>query len=332
MIFKTYPLKQRSYLQKLFGQHSPENAIIALNNLLATKPVTEITSAELKELETTYQTSLIEYRLNLEEFYAVYFHSVLDKYFLSDEDKLALRHLQHLLALDDRTINSLKDKIGEPIYQRAYESAISDGVLTEQENESLKTLKESIGLSDAITAKISEKARTHYIQNYFQKIIKDKRVSPKEEEDFKRVAENLKITTSLNEDSKALFEKYKSYWALENQSLPMVEVGIPLQKDEFCYFTLQNAEWYEPRVESRKYGTTYLKLLDKGTIYVTNKKLTIAGREKNYNIKIDSIVNIEASLDGLNINKLTGKSPTIRLSKNADILEIILNRLIKNRI
>jgi hypothetical protein len=76
MVFENRPLIRRSVFQRLFRQEPEENAIIELNNLLASRKIAAITVDDIRSIEGKYGLNLgKEFQLNLEEFYVVYLNS-----------------------------------------------------------------------------------------------------------------------------------------------------------------------------------------------------------------------------------------------------------------
>jgi len=88
-LYQQRPLSDTSFFQKLFKQVPQENAVIELNNLLAAKPVLNISQRDIEAIEGKYRLNLRkEFKLNLEEFYAVYLnHCLADKVINDDELK-----------------------------------------------------------------------------------------------------------------------------------------------------------------------------------------------------------------------------------------------------
>src|SRR5688572_26477710 len=103
-LYQTKSLVNTSFFQKLFKQFPQENAVIELNNLLASKSIKEISKNEIKEIEHRYELNLIrEFKLNLEEFYAVYLNYCLADRVLNEQEIEELGHLKNVLELDDKT-------------------------------------------------------------------------------------------------------------------------------------------------------------------------------------------------------------------------------------
>ena len=85
-LYQSVSFSSNSYFQKLFKQFPQENAVIELNNLLATKAIFDISQNEIQEIEKKYELSLHkEFRLNIEEFYTVYLNYCLADKILNEE-------------------------------------------------------------------------------------------------------------------------------------------------------------------------------------------------------------------------------------------------------
>ena len=358
-IFKTAPLSERSFFQKIFNQYPEENIVIELNNVLATKSVLEITNDEINKIKSRYNIQVEkEFHLNIEEFYAVYLNHCFKDRTLTNLELQELKHLKQLLNLDDKTIDKLHTKIGELVYKKSFKEAVSDGRLTAAEEAFLNELETNLKLPKQLSEKISADVRTSFIQNYVTDIISDQRLSPYEEEELEAIAASLNVNVQHNEQTKQQLEKLKLYWALENVDLPAIQTDIVLQKSEKCFIQINNVNWYELRAVRRRssytgystsikvakgfylksgsysprsYSTDEMQLIDSGNIYLTNKRIIFTGNRKNSNIRIDKILNINPVSDGLEIDKETGKSPFLQLPNRADIFCIILERLLREK-
>ena len=358
-IFSTVPLAERSFFQKLFRQHPEENAVIELNNLLATKPVKHISSNDIAGIENKYNLSLEqEFKLNLEEFYAVYLNHCLSDKSLSNEELEDLKHLKTILALDDNTIEKLHMKIGEIVYKKSFEEAVADGRLTRDEEAFLSKLENDLKLPKQLAEKISVETRTAFIENYVLNFINDQRLSPDEEREMQAIATSLNVNVQLNEQTKQQLAKLKLYWALENVELPAMQPDITLQRAEKCYIIIPNVNWYELRsvrqrvsysgystsfrvakgfylrsgsYKPRSYSVDEMTLIDSGTLYLTNKRIIFTRTKKNSNIRLEKVLSITPYTDGVEIDKETGKTPLLQFNDSADVFCIILERLLRER-
>lgn len=358
-LFQTIPLFNASFFQKLFKQLPQENAVIELNNLFASKDILAISEIDIKNIEEYYKIGLHkEFKLNIEEFYAVYLNYCLADKVLNDEELKELNHLKNILNLDDKTIDKLHSKIGVLVYKKSFEEAVSDGRLTKDEEYFLNKLETTLRLPKELADKISSETRNVYLENYVAQIVADQSLSPTEEKELQAIANSLNINVQLNEQTKEQLRKLKLYWTLENLDLPIIKSDIAIQKSEICHLKISNVNWYELRsvrqrasyngystsfkvakgfylrsgsYKSQSYSVDTMKLIDTGTLYLTNKRIIFTGGKKNSNIRIDKILDFSPYTDGVEIGKETGKSPTLQMTKNADIFCMILERLLNER-
>lgn len=351
-IFTTRTLIPRSVFQKLFKQFPEENALFELNNLLASENIQSIHSSDVKEIETRYNLSLKrEFKLNLEEFYAVYLNECLKDKVLNPKELEDLKHLKQLLHLEDKEIDNLHNQIGAAVYRKTFEEAVADGKLTSEEEEFLNQLESGLKLNKELASKISAETRGSYIQNYFNSKISDHTLSPDEERDLEAVAKSLNVQLTYDEPTNNMLEKMKLYWAIENLELPVIEVQETLQKGENCYLRIEGVIWDEIGAMNnvnlhnykvskgyylgsktyvpREYKPTQLKGGEKGTLLLTNKRIFFDGPTKNSNLPLTKIVGIAPSKNGIEIGKLAGKIPVIQIFDKADIFCVLLERLVQ---
>ena len=327
--YQFVPLKKQSFLQKLFRQNPEENALITLNNQLFTEGIQAITSEKFETLEATYGISLSErFGLNLEEFYAVALNHYLSNFILSEEESSNLKKLAQIFGLSQQTTDFLHIEIGKTAYRKCFIQTLSTGDFNPEKEEYLKTIQKKLRLPDQVEKIISKEVRTQHLLDYFYKMVSNQRVSPQDEEIFNWKVKSLKINPLSNNQTQKQLKQYRQYWAFENEPLTAIENIFQIQKSETCYMVVNSVQIYEPRSNRSKYGGTYEKLIDSGTLYLTQKRIFIIGLEKNYTIKLESIVRTQKTTDGILIHKLTGRNPTIKMSTHETIIiSILLKRL-----
>lgn len=348
-------LSKPSFIGKFLNKRKKQDAIIELNNLLASKPIREIHSVDVLSISEKYKTSFSnEFTQELIEFYELFFKECIKDHFVSDEEVKDLTHLKNLLGLSDSQVKEIHDNLSKEIYETNYEEAIKDGSIDEAERNFLKNVKNNILLSDEVANKITEDSRKKYIQSQFDNIISDEKVSPQEWEQLNQIAKNLGIDISIDENVKERIAKYRLFWFIENEPLPIQEVNLNLQKNEVCYYNTA-CDWHEHRTRTQrinysgltsririmkglyynlgsitpqKVSTEELTHIDSGTAYITNKRLIFMGSKKNTTIKLDKILSFTPYLDGVGIEKDSGKSPILGINNNADIFLRVLGRAI----
>ncbi len=129
-------------------------------------------------------------------------------------------------------------------------------------------------------------------------------------------------------------------------------VPVNLQKNETCYWPGE-AQWYELRKQTKrvKYsgftgsipvvkGVRYrigsiaptvereegLTLIDTGTLYVTNKRLFFDGHGKNVTLTYRSLSGVQVFLGGMNLEKQTGRTPTLLIEDGAERAAALITR------
>lgn len=332
-LFRAVPLVKKSFFQRWLRQQPEENAVIELNNLLASTPIRHISQKDISAIEEKYALNLkLEFSLNLEEFYATYLNYCLADRILSDEELADLKQLKTALSLDDNVIDNLHARIGSIVYKKSFEEAVSDGRLTTEEQAFLNKLETDLRLPKQLAEKISLETRTAYVQNYVTKIMADQQLSPDEEEELKAITASLNIDANLNDKTRQQLEKYKLYWALKNLALPVIQPDIAIQKSESCHFMTGKVKWFELRkVRHKSYSTDELTLIDQGSLYLTDKRIVFNGSKKTSTIQLTKILKSIPAADGIKLGKDSGKDVTLHLPYQADIFCMMLERLLKER-
>ncbi|MFB9075959.1 hypothetical protein ACFFLS_13580 [Flavobacterium procerum] len=350
-IFQNVPLVKPSFFQKLFKQLPIENSVIELNNLLAIYPISEISKKRVAEIEKRYQIILKdEFKLNLEEFYAVYLNHCLEEGNLKDEDFDNLNHLRLILSLNDSTAKELHHKIGEIVYKNFFEKAIANGRLIRREEDFLEKIENDLELPKQTVNRISNDVKMGFIHNYANNIIRDLELTPNKEQELQNIAESFRIDLKFDKETTEKLARLHLYWKLQNLPLPTVSCNIEIQKSELCYFKIDSAQWHELKNYKHKpvdynsnvkelkrfylntqktNNTVYTKYIDSGSLYLTNKRIIFIGRNKNLNIRFEKILRLTPQSNGIEIDKETIKSVFIKIYNQADEFSLILDRLIK---
>ncbi len=339
-------------MQRLLRQHPIENAVIELNNLLATRPISSIAPSDLTTIEQRYGLSLNQFMLNLEEFYAVHLNYKLSDRLLPKDGLADLTHLRTLFQLPAQTVEMLHTRIGESAYRQRAERAVQSGQITDTEKTALATLQQQISfpsdLADTIYKEVCQARLDRFVEEYGA----DARITPDEELRLYAIGQSLGVKPHT--ETKRSIERFKRYWTIEHSALPVVDVSASLQKSELCHYRASEVQWYEERATARQTNYTehyehhksfdvidlqsnsksvrrdtfnILKRIDTGDLYVTNKRLIFEGKEKTTSVKLNTIVSIKAYQQGILIDKLTGKSIFLVLNRDADGLALLCQRL-----
>ncbi|MBK8245061.1 MAG: hypothetical protein IPK88_16665 [Saprospiraceae bacterium] len=356
--FTIQPLKKDNLFQKLLKTKSPNNALIELNNLLASKPISAISIGDINRIESEYSLSLSRnYKKELIGIYTNLLKFYLNDSILSDQEKGDLRSIKTLFNLIETDVKDVHLELTADIYRIKLETVLKEDNLTDSKASFLDSIIKNLELPEEISLKITEEIKTKNLTDKWKEITSDDRLSPDEVKEFESLSRNLNITIQMSEASKEATEKMKYLWTLENSEIPKIEVDLNLASKEVCYYT-SKVEWYEYRKITKRIdyhgpslsipvfkGLKYkvgsispksiskdeIKLIDSGQLFVTNSKVIFVGTIGNKSIPLSKLLFIESIDNGVVLNKETGTSPIIKVSGEFEwlTLMLILNRLIK---
>jgi len=357
--FVEAPLQEFKTKFKLFGKKPNPNAIVKLNNLLASKAVLDVTIKDV-------QSIVFEYRVNLKRnfpddirgFYQTYFEHCLDDKFLSDEEVKELIHLKRILTLNDKDVEIIHNKVAGRIYQKAVDDALEDNVLEPEEKAFLESLQKDLRLKSTVADKIYTDSASTILNNLIDEALEDVLLTPEEEMEISELAGKLHIDYTTDKHTSQELEKYKLFWQIENGDLPVLQLNYELQEEEVCHFKMtvnwmeedavvsegmrSSAEmnekiasgiyWKTADLGSYELASDQWKMPEQGTILITNKRVVFFA-ENNFftEIPLEYISDFIAYNNGveLYINK-DALHPFIKFEKNIDLFSIILGNAILN--
>lgn len=353
--FKYKPLLKENFIQQLFWTKENDNAIIELNNLLASKPIRDITISDVIQIEVAYKVNFKRsLKKNLLEFYNIVLMSYLQDSNLSEIEKSELRGLKLLFNLTDSDVKDIHVEFTSRLFKEKLEKSLSDTIYNDEKHLFFNSLRENLELPVEIAEKISSEYRVGIIQDKMKVITYDNKISPDELQELEALSKSLDVTLDMNDASKEAVEKMKLFWLIENGQIPAIETDLNLSANELCHYK-SNAAWYELRKVTKRInyhgpiltipiykGIKYklgsvspsrvtkdeIQLIDTGVIYITNKRVIFVGNKGNKTILLSKILFIEATENGVVINKETRTSPIVEVAENSDMLTLILNRLV----
>jgi hypothetical protein len=356
-IIRFIPLQKENLFQRIFNIRPKQNAFIEVNNLFAAKSVFEISPDAISEIANRYKIDVYKkFSDQLKKIYADYVKFCLNDHVANTEDLHLLKHLRELLLLNEKEVSEIYHQLASEIYKKEYNEAIADGRMDTNDDKSLKFLQENLLLPDNLKNKIDNECRTLFVNNYYTKIVSDQRLSPDEINEFDAIAKSLNATVVLDDTSRELYNKFKLYWNIENGVIPAFAVDLNLQKNEVCYYKAYTS-FYEQRTVTKRinYGGPSLSIkimrglyyrtgsykvnkvqeeqlvmLDKGYVYLTNKRLLFVGEKKNSTLRLNRILAFTPYSNGLEIVKDSGRNPFYLMESDIDLFAMILSRVLKD--
>jgi len=357
MAFKTQNLNKQNFIQKIFKQLPKSNALIEINNKLASTDLLNVTVEDIQSIIYKYKIDLKKKLYpELKIMYGKYMKFCLTDKELSDEEIEKLKHIKQLFMLNDTDVKNIQEKAVSEIYKSEVEKVITDGKIDDDEKHFLEQLKNKLRLDDKNAAYIYSLSAQEMLTKTLNNAVSDQRLSPEEDQALLSLADNLGVSLKMEGPTKALLDKYRLYWQIENGNIPVIDAEINLQKGECCHF-FTNIDWLEQRKVTQRvnYGGPTMRIkiakgiywragsmsvqtiskdvwqtIDSGAMYLTNKRLIFMGARGNKNIKLNKILDFTAFSNGVDIQKDTGKSPFLEFTNNVDLFILIMGRLIIN--
>jgi hypothetical protein len=357
IIFKEKPLKDQSFLQKIFKKLPKQNAIIELNNLLSQNEdhIETIPISKIRLIEEKYKTKLKKSeKVNLIELFKVYLnYSISDKKL--DKTKInTLDFLKTLLQLDDYNTQDLINNATQDIFNEEVKKVFNSGPMDDSKWTSLKKLKSDLLINSKEEIDIYRKNAMEIIEKFMMDAIADRRYSPEEEQKLSELARNFGVDLKIDNKTQQTLEKFKLYWEIENGKLPIIRSDINLQKSEDLHF-MTYITWQEQRKVRTRYNyagpTARIKIvkgvyyrfgsmsvqpqsedvwqaIDSGNLFMTNKRLIFMGARGNKTIPINKILDFTPYSNGVDIHKDSGKSPFLKFD-DTELFSMILSRLME---
>lgn len=356
--FKKQNLAKDGLVNKLLKIPNKKNVVIELNNIFASKSVSDISVNELQSICDKYKIkSFNKIKKSLIDFYKICLVYFLRDKKLSGDEYESLRQIKQLLDLSDKDTEKIFQELTSLTYKKTLSEFLKDGKFSKDEKEELDKIKKSLSLDKKIADSIYNEKINETYRKYFDDAVVDERLSPDEERELDRIAENLGINIKTDENTKKLLNKYKLFWNIENGNIPLVDIHINLQKNETCHFMKEGVGLHETRKVTKRinYGGPTMRIkiakglyyragsmgvqsvseevmahIDSGSLFLTNKRIIFMGAKKNVTIRFNKVLDFECFKNGISIIKDAGKSPFFEFNDDIDLFVVTLSSLLKN--
>ncbi len=355
-IFPPAQPEEPGFFRRIFGGEPPRNAFVALNNLLATSTsIRDVTEESLQPIIRRYKVDpRRRFATETEGLLRTFVRHCLSSGELTEEAQADVTHLAQVLGVSATRRDAIYQEEALALFQSVVDQVVADHELTEEEAQQLDRTRESLGLASTAAERAYAQAAHGILQTYLFRAIEDGRYSPAEEAQLYDVARKLGVNLQLDAATQHRLARLRQYWEIESGEPTPNAVDINLQRGEQCYFTTA-VNWYEMRTETR--STRYsgpvarvriakgvywrigevkaqritqevLRLIDSGTVYLTNKRLIFMGGRKNTTLRLNKIMDYEVFSNGVQLQKDAGKSPFLEFSDDVDIFALLLERFL----
>lgn len=359
-ILERRELVKQNAIQRLFKKLPVANYLIELNNSIVEyeNNLLDYPLSKCTELKEKYKIKKNEHVVSEKERIANLF---LDYYLtdeIIDEKEIAqINILRQILEFNDSKMKKLLDDKARILLSRHIDTALEDKKIEDGEMQKLDLIRKNLLLSEETLNEMYTDSATNILQNYLDQAVSDQRLSPEEDKQLEELSTNLGIGIKTDEKTKEILNRYRLYWRIENADIPTCSVSISLQKNEACYFST-HIKWLEQRrvtkrinysgptmririmkgvywragsIAPQRISEDEWRVIDEGTIYLTNKRIIFMGNNGNKTITLGKILGFEPYSNGVDIQKDSGKSPFLEFSTNIDIFSMILARVLNEK-
>ena len=318
--------------------------------------VTRIPLEEIEEIARRNRLSLeddfLSFRLRI---FKHYVRLCYEDYHLDDEEITMLIRLRNLLALNHTTTTKLLETEKKKRFFKAALTVVRDGRITKRERKQLAIITDRLRLNGNLAKRLLSRAANDHYLTAVQRASDDMRITDEEMRELENLAVNLGLDApSVDEATYSLFNRYRAYWLIENDRLPVFPADVYLQAGETVH-NISAVKWLEdsrfeyrhepgqmaqrlrrssalgftlenPRAESLTQSR--YDFVENGKAYITNKRIIFRGGTTNREVRLNKILGIAPYTNGVKIELAKKKSPFLHFKENIDIFSMTLNHLL----
>ena len=304
------------------------------------------------KLKSKYKIDDSDFVTERQELYDVYLNECLNDENLSDEERDGLDHLRILLDISDEYATSRLEKEEELIYRRKLQCVVADGKIDEKESEELDAMKKNLDIDDFVAQDTENNEVFLTIQKYVDSLLDKRRMSCDEEKKLYKMAKDLHTNITFEGDG---LKRIKLFWQIENTELPNLKSDIELENEEKLYFKTSSALYedkmhkngdidegitskmsickgfyiYPDSINPSIHIDEYLKLVDEGNIYITNKRLIFKGEHGIKSIPLTTVTSYIPYNNAIEIEEEGEKSKILKLD-DVELTGMYLSRAIND--
>ena len=241
------PARRRGLIDRMLGRSRPDLAARALQNLLAQRDPTQVTTGDISALLLEFAVGGPEARAVLVEMWRKVLTAFLADDEFSDREIAYLGALREAFALTDEEVRNSERDVVHPRFAIALRDALADSRVTDEERDTLARLAAQLRLPEEVQQELYNRSSRAVIERLLDRSTADRRLSPDELEQLVAVARQLGVDRKFDQATEAMLDRYTLFWRIENGDLPTVIVeDLPLDGDETCH-AVMDARHYRPR-------------------------------------------------------------------------------------
>ncbi len=350
-------LEPVSVWSKLTGQKHRANAVLEINNLLSARPILEVSGADVQQVLQRYDLNLLTdfNDGSIRELYMKYLRYCFEDNHLDSQEIERLRHLKHILKLNEKDVAMANHRVCQEVYARALDQALEDQRLDQKERLFLKGLRQKLQLPAAVADAIYQHKAQATVIRFIKGAVTNRQLSPTGAVELKVLIDHLSVNPQWAEQTQAELAKYRLFWQIENEPLPQIFVPVSLRSGEFCHF-LCDATWYNALTDVSptvvQHDTLQNKLAnssywrnthpgslhlspdtwqrgESGKLYLTNRRLIFRSAEVEIVISLGTITDFDHYQRGILLSRKKKNPLFLDTPDSADVLAMMMGRVLR---
>ena len=187
---------------------------------------------------------------------------------------------------------------------------IADDELGEADRASFAAAAEACGFTPETVAPILAEAASARLKAEIEAAVADGLLTAEEEARIEALGQALGARLEIAPEMQETLRHARRLWQIEAGTPEPVASPIDLPRTEACLFA-GYGQVLEPRTRGRK---AFTHSYGAGDIVLTSKRLIFNGGDKNFAIRLNTIVSFEAFDDGVEVRRASGKPLTFALN------------------
>jgi len=178
------------------------------------------------------------------------------------------------MGIFKRLIQSIKktpeliDTEEKRIYDAAVRKALEDGEFTRDEKSELETLRIQLSLDTTTAEAIYQRNAKRVLVDFLDESMADQRITDEEQNQLDKICRSLGLELDSAGATRQKLNRYRMYWLIENEELPVIPSPINLQRSENLHFMADEVEWLEQRKVTQRinYTSSTARIKSQGSI------------------------------------------------------------------
>jgi hypothetical protein len=344
----------RGFFAKMLLQSKPTDAERTIMNRLAGGPISEVTAEAIGEDLRGFGVTGKAARQVVASIWRTAVTAFLADDTITNDEAKYLAELRCVLGLSDAELKAAEEELVHTRFGREVDLVIGDDHLSASDRRKLDGLAEAIRLPKDVADRILLKSQENRLSVAARNAIADERLSPAELADLHALARSLDVELRLDQQTQAMFDRYALLWRIENGELPALGVPINLQRGEICH-AVADTVWMEMRTRTDRinYGGPVASIrickglryrvgsvrvqritreelteVDRGRLYLTNKRVIFDGGKKNTAIRLSALLSFTPFADGVVLEKSSGRAPHLLLTGDVEVFLAVLGAVL----